>query len=236
MMQLLPGKAAMATNLTQPFSAVGGTPPYAYSVLSGVGTIDPVTGLYSSGVARGQAVVQAIDSTLFAASAQIQVLSPIELLCDIIASEMGLASGRVYLWDQKIPMPTDPGLFIELRVISLKPFSNVFQFDPATGNEVQTANFHASVDVNVQSRDTSARERKEEVILALRSQYARNQMSLNSFYVSGISTSFNDLSEVDGAAIPYRFVCSIALQFAVTKTKAVPYFDTFSAPSITVDP
>src|SRR4051812_47039746 len=38
---LLPSLGAIGVNQSQPFAAVGGTPPYQYSLVNGVGYVDP---------------------------------------------------------------------------------------------------------------------------------------------------------------------------------------------------
>ncbi len=74
------------------------------------------------------------------------------------------------------------------------------------------------------------------MILALNSVYAEQQQELNSFRIFPLSQSFVNLSELEGAAIPYRFTISINMQYAVVKTKSVPYYDTFSAATVATDP
>lgn len=238
MIALSPSQQALAVGVPYPFGASGGTPPYAFSLLSGPGSIDPVTGLYTAPGAPGTAVVQVVDSLAAAAQSQVSILTPLELVCDIIQQEMTLAPGRVYQWDQKIMAPTDAGLFVALGILNVKPFSNSLNYDSSGAglNSVQSVNMNATVTMDIISRDASARDQKELVLLALASQYAENQMALNNFRIFNRSQSFVNLSQIEGAAIPYRFSISFQMQYAVVKTKAVPYFDTFASPSVTTEP
>ena len=41
-------QTGLATNSTVSMAATGGTAPYTYSIMSGPGSIDPITGLYSA--------------------------------------------------------------------------------------------------------------------------------------------------------------------------------------------
>ena len=160
-------------------------------------------------------------------------------LCEILKSELGLEDRRVYLWDQKINAPTDSGMFIAVSVRTPKVFGmlNIEYVQTDEGmNSVQSVNMAAIVNLDVISRDNSALNRKEEVVMALKSMYAENQQKTNSFFIGSIPSQFTDLSQIDGTAIPYRFTIAIALQYFVSKTKAVPYYDTFQDFSVTTDP
>jgi hypothetical protein len=239
---------ALAVNLTSSFLATGGTPPYTYSVLPGGagGTINSATGLYtapaivSSDPKKNYDTVHVVDNASGTATAQILVGTPLLLFCDIIQSELGLAPGRVYLWDQKVMQPTDAGLYVAVSVPSCKPFGNTLVPDGSGSglNSVQVANMLATVDIDIISRGLDARDRKEEVLLALNSIYSQSQQEINSFHIGKLPAGarFLNLSQIDGAAIPYRYKISINMQYAVTKTKAVPYYSTFGAAQGTTNP
>jgi len=227
---------AVGTNAPASFLALGGTPPYVYSVLPGGagGTINSGTGEYtapaiaSSDPKLSSATIQAKDALNATATAKILVGTPLILFCDIIQKELGLANGRVYLWDQKIMQPTDDALYVAVTMQSCKPFGNSNR-PSADGVEAeQYVSMAAVVDIDIISRGPAARDRKEEVILALESNYSRQQQVANSFYVGKLSSNFVNLSEVDGAAIPYRYRISVAMQYAVTKNKPTQYFDDFT--------
>lgn len=96
----------------------------------------------------------------------------------------------------------------------------------------------ATLDIDIISRGPEARDRKEEIILALNSIYAQSQQEGNSFYIGKLppSARFVNLSNIDGAAIPYRFRISVNLQYAFVKSKAIDYFDTFSTVQETIQP
>lgn len=233
---LLQNNNAMAINLTSPLIGVGGTPPYVYSVLAGGagGTINASTGLYTSPNKIGIDTIQVTDSLLATAQASMLIGTPLQLFCDIIQQGMGLGNTQVYLWDQKIDIPTDYKLYIAIGVASVKPFTNIKTFDGSgsNSNQNQSTNVQATLSIDILSRGPDARDRKEEVILALNSDYSESQQELNSFRIFPISSSFVNLSEIDGTAIPYRFNISVNIMYFVSKIVAVPYFDTFSTPQI----
>lgn len=240
-------KTALAPGLTASFLASGGTPAYVYSVIAGGagGTIDSSTGIYTapavvpSNPAQAYDTIQVTDSLAATATSQILVGTALILLCEIIQSEMSLARGRVYLWDQKIFQPKDSGLYVIVGETNLKAFANNSVPDPNGGNNViQSVNMMTTLDINAISRGPEARNRKEEILLALSSIYSEKQQEGNSFFIGKLppGSRFTNLSFVDGAAIPYRYQISINMQYTVTKTKAVDYYDTFDDVQVATQP
>lgn len=220
------------------FAGSGGTEPYVYSVTAGGagGTINSSTGLYTAPATVNEDPKKAYDTIVVtdadAATASLQILvgNALALVCDIIAKEMSLDSTQVYLWDQKINIPKDSRLYVAIGVMSCKPFGNTCSFN--SGGEglqaVQSVNMLARLDINILSRGPAARDRKEEIVLALGSVYAEQQQELNSFLVGKLPQGFTNLSQEDGAAIPYRFNIAVNLQYSYRKAKASEYFDDFS--------
>lgn len=233
--QLLSNSLAVLPNVPTPFDASGGTPPYTFTVLEGGagGSIDS-DGLYTAPAGYGIDIVQVEDSLGSFAQTKIVVDSPIQLMCDIIQNQMGLSPGQVYVYNQKINIPTDNKIYIAVGVISCKPFSNSNKsYGVGSGfQSIQSTNFQATLSVDILSKSIDALNRKEEIILALMSQYSETQQELNGFYIAKISSAFVNLSEIDGAAIPYRFNISINIQYQITKTQPVDYFDSFQPDSV----
>jgi hypothetical protein len=236
------GSLAVAVNVSTSFYAQGGTAPYVYSVAAGGcgGTIDPVTGIYKAPSALNTDAkkqfdtVIATDNLSATASAQILVASPLSLVCDIIQTELGLNQGQVYLWDQKINITKDSNLYIAIDVSSCRPFGNSTTYDSTSGfNAVQSVNMLEKMDINIFSRGGLARDRKEEIVLALNSVYSQQQQQLNNFFIGKIPLGFINLSEEDGSAVLYRFVISVNLQYSFKKTKAAPFANVFSTVPVT---
>lgn len=245
-------KTALAAGLTASFLASGGVAPFTYSIVtddpvykSAGGSINSSTGIYtapnvlSSEADRGYDTVRVTDGNGDTAESRILVGTVLSLFCEIIEREMGLANGRVYLWDQKINQPTDSGLYIAVSVLNAKPFANVNQAvsaaeeDPLSSR--QWVNMLATIGIDIISRGPAARDRKEELILALGSTYAEKQQEANSFLIGRLPTSFVNLSFIDGAAIPYRFHIDVQIQYAYFKAKNIDYFDNFEGPEILTD-
>lgn len=244
---LLSNVTAMAPGTSTVLSAINGTMPYVYSVEpnGAGGTINSATGKYQTPVRQNPdarkakdiiTVTDAVDAT---ASVSISVLNPLGLVMEILQQEMGLDDAHVYLYNQKIFEPTDEKLFVAVGVLSSKPFANNTEYDPTTGlAAVQSVNVMDTLSINVISRSTEALYRKNDVLLALGSNYSQSQQELNSFLIAKLppGANFVNLSGIDGAAIPYRFNISINIQYVYQLIKDVEYFDDFSEPEVITDP
>lgn len=235
---------AVVPFVTASFLGKNGVEPYAYSVAAGGagGTIDSVDGRYtapsnfSTVPARMYDTVIVTDAVLNTRSTRILVGSPLLLFCEIIQRELGLANGRVYLWDQKIEQPKDEGLYVAVSVPSQTAFGSSNRFNADTDKSDQFVAMQAVIDIDVISRGPIARDRSPDIILALNSDYAKYQQDANSFSVNLIDNRFVNLSEIDGAAIPYRYRVTVKMQYAYIKSKAVDFFDDFSEVVVYTDP
>lgn len=245
-LSLTQSATAVAINSPASFLGLGGTGSYTYSVLPGGagGTIDPVSGAYRAPPSLTYTspplfydTVQVTDTAAATATAQMFVGTPVMLVCDIIQTYMGLAQGRVFLWDQKIFQPTDSALYISVAVPQCRPFGNSNVFNGTTNASDQFVAMGALLQIDATSRSAEARDRKEEIILALNSDYARRQQNANSFYIGVIPPHHGMISvdNPDGAAIPYRYRISVNIQYAVSKSVPASYFDSFSSAQTTVN-
>lgn len=235
-------KTALAPKNIASFLAEGGVGPYTYAVQPGGagGSIDGATGLYTApdsmqlDPSKVFDTIVATDSNLETGTTTIMVGQALLLFCEIIEREMSLDNNHVFLWDQKIFQPTTAGIYVVIGCPSVKPFGNNFRQSPDGSQNEQYISVMATLDINVISRDNSAIFRKEEVLLALASQYSQFQQEGNSFNIGRLPAGdhFKDLSGIDGAAIPYRFQISVNIQYTVAKTKPIDYFDQFETPEV----
>lgn len=245
----------MGPGLSTAITGQGGVEPYTYEVVAGGagGTVVPVGGGSVEAIYTSPAVVPIDPKLQFAtlkvtdsavptpatATAQIMIGDPLLLFCDIIQKELGLANGKVYLYNQKIMQPTDDSLYIAVGVLNCKPFGNTNR--PNTSGEGvqadQSVNMLAQLSLDVISRSTAALRRKEEVIMALNSTYAIQQQERNSFFIGKLPPGgqFVNLSSADGAAIPYRFNISVNIQYFARKVKEDSYFDQFPDVEVTTE-
>jgi hypothetical protein len=235
-MKLAATSTHLGYGISIPLAPLGGTAPHTYAIAdSGAGGSVSAQGVYTAGLRPGVDTVQVTDASGQRAYLKLYTGTAMHLLADVIQNQLGLEDGRVYIYDQKIFMPTDDGLFVALSMMMCKPFGVKTEFDPIADKEIQSCNFFATVQMDIISRSTEALTRKEEVVMALRSQYAERQQALNAFQIGSLPTGFTNLSSADGAAIPYRFSISCGLQYSQKKIVGGEFYDTFEAPEIVVN-
>lgn len=240
--------SAMGPALQTSVVGLGGVEPYVYSVDpdGAGGTIDADTGFYTSplvvnpDVAKAYDTLRVTDANNDEATTQILVTDALGLFCEIIQKELGLDSDHIYLWDQKIMQPKDSGLYVAVGIQRCRPFGNTNQPDSSGSgvDAVQSVNMLVTLSVDAISRGLEALRRKEEIIMALASDYSRFQQAANSFNIGTIPPGgqFVNLSHLDGSAIPYRFSISVNMQYFARRVKPVPYFDDFAAPQLNEEP
>lgn len=228
--------SAIRTGMQTQFFPIGGVAPFSYEVLEGGagGTINS-EGLYTAPNIYGVDTIRVTDSSPdpddpleilpLVAEHSIGIMGPSQLVCDILQKELGLANGQVYFYNQKINIPKDDKMYIAVGVLSSKIFGNTNRF--VDGVSKQSVNSRVALSIDIMSRSSIAFDRKEEVLMALNSDYAKVMQSANNFYIARLPENCNNLSEEDGAAIPYRFNFAIGIQYTVNKTSNVAYYEEF---------
>ena len=244
-------KTALAPGLSASFLAAGGNAPYTYSVAAdgAGGTINASTGVYTAPAVLSEDPKRQVDTIIATdalggsfgtISSTILIAHPLLLFCEILEREMGLAPGRVYLYNQKIMQPTDSGIFIAVSILSDKPFGNINR-SAQSGAGLKSEQYisaSTTLGVDIISRGPGARDRRLEILLALGSTYSQQQQNANSFYIARLPSGsrFVNLSTVDGAAIPYRFHIDIDMQYAYSKSTPIFFYDDFQQPELNIDP
>jgi hypothetical protein len=76
-LSISPSVTVLGTSSTFAFTASGGVGPYAYALVSGGGSVDLVTGVYTAPVTAGSAVIQVTDKTGRSVEAAVTILTAI---------------------------------------------------------------------------------------------------------------------------------------------------------------
>lgn len=160
----------------------------------------------------------------------------IKVVADVIQAELALANDRVYLYNQKWRIPPDEGLFVVVGFQSAKAFGakTTYENDPITNElvEVQSVNQQETYTIDLLSRDSSARVRKQEVILALNSTLCQNAQEQYNFKIANLPTSFVDVSSLEATAILNRYQLAFNTLVVYQKIKSVLFYDQFQIPPV----
>ena len=161
---------------------------------------------------------------------------PIKIVAEIIRASMELQADQVLLYNQKFLIPSDDRLYIAIGILGTKTFGATtrYEVDPVTGElkETQRVNRLELFSITVYSRSSEARTRNWEIPAALVSTFSEQQQEANSIKIAQVPVAMNDVSQVDGTARLNRYVLTIPVQAAYTKTQPTQYFDKFSQPEI----
>lgn len=158
---------------------------------------------------------------------------PIKIIGDIIKNCMTLTDDQIFIYNQDFKLPETSGLFVILQYNSSQNYSSVNEFIPApegtdTAEESISMLTKEDYTINVISKNDEARQRKEEVILSLNSNYSQNQQGTYQFQIARISNSFVNVSELEGAGMINRFAINISLLAHYNKTIDTVFYDDFT--------
>lgn len=157
----------------------------------------------------------------------------IDVICDLVKEQLGLAQNRVWIYNQKARIPDSPGLFVEVVFNRARPFgATSVCCDDSAGNftEYQSTNVQETYTIELYSRDESAFDRAPEVIFALTGVLAQQAQETYGFKFGDIPTDFHDLSFIEASARLFRQAISFNALRAHNGHRVIEYFDKFSIP------
>lgn len=161
---------------------------------------------------------------------------PIKVIGDILLSELELPPSQIMLAYQRYSIPNNPGLYIALSYLDTQLIGVVSGSAPddIVGMiETQSATLRHSIQIDAMSFDDSARTRRAEIVMALGSVFAKQQMERNNLQIARLPTSFSDISSLEEAAFLNRYAIVVACTALSIKTKVPPYFDSFDGKYVT---
>lgn len=161
---------------------------------------------------------------------------PVQVIAQILASEMGLDPGQIMLTNEEWPIPKSKGIYIALSYISTRVISADSismdvpdNFGVAVYTEVQETVSLDMIQIDMMSFDGSARNNKQEPIMALRSNFAQQLMGQYNMQIGRIPSSMMNASSLEETKILNRFTMTISVTSKQRKTKPVTngYYDEF---------
>lgn len=158
----------------------------------------------------------------------------LERIREILVCEMCLADDRVNIFNQKFNIPEDNELFINLFEVFSRPYGSTsrsferVQEDGSTAfvNE-QTLCCQQQVRVLLFSANMDAWRRKEEVAMAMGSNYAQQVQEKYGMKFGWIPPAEN-MSELEGTRMLNRFDIDVPVLCTFKKERVIPYYDTFN--------
>lgn len=156
-------------------------------------------------------------------------IEPITLVAGIIQNQMDLAAGQVAFANQDYQIPTSGPFVIVGYLGPSEMVASQSFFDPGTQTEWQQATFKHTVQIEIMSLapDNTARIRKEEIALSLRSSYSLRQQDVANMGIAWLQSDFIDASYVDETGMLNRFITTCAVNALHQKQIAAQYLGTF---------
>lgn len=160
---------------------------------------------------------------------QLQYITSLDLLRDIIQQEMNLKDNQIYIYAQPNIIPPDTGLYVVIEYKYSKVYSNR-NLTPVENGEIteeQNVNTQEYLTVQLFSKNFDALRRKEEAAMALKSVYSQQLAEKYSFKLSS-TPQIIDLSSIEASAMLYRYDIPVVFLSAYQKIKKVQWFETFT--------
>jgi hypothetical protein len=163
----------------------------------------------------------------------------IKIIQDIIETELNLKPGdpasknpndfRVFIYNQNFNFPTYNDMLIVLSEVSTIKIGGKSSISTdTTPKEIQELIVKKEIGIDIMSVNSEARERKEEVLLALDSFYSQQKQEANGFRIFSFSDQFIDASAAEGAGQTNRYHAAIIIHARYSKEKVAGYFDNFN--------
>ena len=155
--------------------------------------------------------------------------APIDILADIVTTELELNPNRVWIFNQGFNIPTDNNLFGVIEFLNSKPVgvSKSYAYDVNNVDGSIIINTIENYRIQLASVNTDAMTRIYEVPIAMNSYYATEQQGKYQFRIAQISSAILNLSRLEATRMLNRFAVDISVFAWYKKTKTVPYYDTF---------
>lgn len=156
-----------------------------------------------------------------------------KIVADILQAEMGLEDDHCLLGNQKFDIPKDKKLFVVVYDKTPVPVGSTKFLEPDQasvnfGKETQQVTVVHDVLIEIMSLDSGeARERKEEVLLALNSLFADQQAEEFRIQIAKPQAPV-DASETETTARLQKFVTHVNITAMHQKIKAPPKGDYFN--------
>lgn len=163
--------------------------------------------------------------------------TPAVIIANVLLQELGLEPNRVMLSNQKIFIPT-PGLYIVVSYVGPAKIisnQNTWEDDGDDGLiETQSLTMLHVIQIDLMAYNNpdgsnDARDRKEEIAMALRSIYSQQLQDANSMQIARQPGPMLDTSFLEATEMMTRYTTAIMTTSLYEKQKPVDSYATFTA-------
>ena len=109
---------------------------------------------------------------------------PVKIICQIIKDFMELDDSQIWIYNQDYKIPNTAGLFVVVSLLGTRPYGlrqNEIENEDGSMSEEQILNTISQYQIDIQSKDNSARLKKEEVLLSLNAKIKHTEELMNAF-------------------------------------------------------
>ena len=148
-------------------------------------------------------------------------------VAQIIKQYMSLRDGQIWLKNQKVGLPKDQTFCV---TVGFMGNAKTIGSTKRNVEDVETISLtqYAIITIDIFGLSQEVPLRKNEIIMALNSSISNEAQNKLGFSISSHPLTDNDLSALDGAAIPYRFQLTFAVQFMQENKTSFDYYDSFN--------
>jgi len=155
----------------------------------------------------------------------------VQAIRNILVSEMSyiMAPNRFLIYNQEYQFPNDPNAWVIIKHSLSKVYANNnFTYVNDIGNyvEEQDLNTQDTIIITIMSKNLQALQYKEGIPMALRSVFSQQQQEKYAFKIATLMP-IQDLSEVEGGSMYYRFDVTVPVLTCYKLIKGQNYFDEF---------
>lgn len=154
----------------------------------------------------------------------------LKLICGLIQDFMGLDNKHIYIYNQKWIIPNDKKICVVVGCSNVKPIASCKEYKEENGafKECFFVNNIAEITINIFSYDMEATNRKDEILMALNSDTAKNLQAQYGFSIGTLQLNFNQNDEKDGTKILNRFVLDFNLIYQSKKEVITSYYNDYN--------
>ena len=167
---------------------------------------------------------------------------PIVVLAQVIMNEMGLSQKQILLAYQKFVIERTQGLYVALDYVSSQMVGgNNYQLPTDIGmTQSGQVTMRHLIQIDILSFNSEARQRKEEILMALSSVSAQQAMNANSMQIARVPSGFVNTASLEETKILNRFSITVAVTALHVKQSATDqFYDKFTAeflPDVDTEP